>query len=459
MRYLASLHRLHSPVSVTPTELTEAVPTPRRCGAVRTLRSRRRTAAPRGPSGAARARRAPRRSRLTSPRARGGGRGGGAGGTRPATRGGGAKRAGPWGRSPRPSALWRTVKGAEPRRIPPTPSGAPGGRAGERGRARAHADWLPAAVGARLTAAAPPSRGKTKQRRRRGAVRSTARLSGCLGRPAALRRGDARRAPGPAYDPRPPPRAHAALCFRCPSLRAGREGPVRAPRRPPRGVRISVPLRERGPRRCYARSGAGECSAAAGPKAAVGGGGNGRGRGAWGATKAGGGSGGTAVSARGAGAARTGGGGAALFIAPGSDGSAARPRLPLRGGTLHNGGRSGAGAGPPVAGTELVGAVILGAGGVWQPELLCLAESRLRCAVSLQSVSGRRRFGSALFSPARAAEERQHLGGLCALASPRPPLRSPHRRPPATLAGVCLHIREPRGTARPRPRAHRPRPA
>lgn len=55
------------------------------------------------------------------------------------------------------------------------PSGAPGGRAGARGRARAHADWLPAAVGARLTAAAPPSRGKTKQRRRRrGAERSAA---------------------------------------------------------------------------------------------------------------------------------------------------------------------------------------------------------------------------------------------------------------------------------------------
>lgn len=264
LRYLTLSHRLHSTASVTPTALAEAA-----CALHR-------------PSGAARPPRAPRRSRLISPRARGPGRGRSAGGTRPTARGG-AKRAGPSRRSPRPPALWRRAEGAEPRRIPPLRS--PRG-AGRSARPRARARWLAAGGGGSAfngRSAPEPGENKTKA----AAARSAARPSGCLGRPAALRRGDARRAPGLAYDPpRPPPRAHAALCFRCPSLRAGREGPVRAPRRPPRGVRIWVLLRECGPRRCRARCGAGECSAAAEP-CAEGEGENGRGRGAGGATSAG----------------------------------------------------------------------------------------------------------------------------------------------------------------------------
>lgn len=125
-----------------------------------------------------------------------------------------------------------------------------------------------------------------------------------------------------------------------------------------------------------------------------------------------------------------------LFIEPGSDGSAARPRLPLRGGTLHNGGRSVAGAGPPVAGTEPAGAVILGAGGVRQPARLCRPESRLRAPFPCPRFPDGSDFVALLLSPSGRRGTSSSQRALCPHLPP-PPASIPAPPPPRHARG-CL---------------------
>lgn len=186
LRYLTLSHRLHSTASVTPTALAEAA-----CALHR-------------PSGAARPPRAPRRSRLISPRARGPGRGRSAGGTRPTARGG-AKRAGPSRRSPRPPALWRRAEGAEPRRIPPLRS--PRG-AGRSARPRARARWLAAGGGGSAfngRSAPEPGENKTKAAAARSGAQRGPQDASAGPRPS----GGETRAEPPAWLMTPPGRHHA----------------------------------------------------------------------------------------------------------------------------------------------------------------------------------------------------------------------------------------------------------